>query len=146
MTVPAAPDAVWTVLADFGHLAEWARDVDHSCLTTEQAEGIGAARRVQVGPLTLVETVTEWEGGRSLAYTLDGLPPFVRRAVNRWVLEPAGPDHTTITLTLDMTPGPRPPMWPATMIATAVVRRATDRMLGGLTEAVRRADRLMATE
>jgi hypothetical protein len=120
------------VLARFDRIVDWAPDVGHSEAMTSPASGPGAARRVQAGGLTLVETVIEWDEGRALAYTLAGLPPFARRAVNRWVLEPAGPERTTVTLTVDVAPGPRPPMRVAAAIGTLVMRRANRRMLDGL--------------
>lgn len=131
-TVRATPDDIWAVLADFEHIADWAPSVGHSEAMTTAPVGVGSARRVQVGRLTLVETVTEWEPERSVAYTLDGLPPFVNTATNRWVLEPAGPERTTITLTADITPGPKPPMKLAAAILGRVLGRGNDQLLDGV--------------
>lgn len=114
---PAA--AVWKRLADYGRIAEWAGAVDHSSLMTARADGVGASRRIQTGSTVLLENVVEWEPESALAYELVGLPPVVSKAVNRWSLEPAG-DQTLITLTVEVTPGPRPPM---RLVARAVARR-----------------------
>ena len=83
------PGRVWDVLADFGQLSRWARNVDHSSLVTTQREGVGAARRVQVGRVVLIERVVTWEPNASLAYALEGLP-VVRGVVNAWTLEDDG--------------------------------------------------------
>lgn len=134
--ITAPPDAVWNVLADFGAIVTWAPDVDHSCLLTEQATGVGAARRIQAGRTTLVETVTEWTppaGGEPgvLAYRLDGLPKVIRSVTNRWVLTPSD-TGTSIVLTSTVDAGPRPPQ---RLVARLVARRlaaASDEMIAGL--------------
>lgn len=105
--VAGPPPAVWELLADFDAIVGWAPNVDHSCLLTEQADGVGAVRRVQAGPVALVERVVTWEPGLMIAYTIEGLPPVVRRAMNTWVLRPAD-DGTSVTLItdIDMARGP----------------------------------------
>lgn len=134
-TIHAPTEHVWSVLARFDRIVDWADDVVHSEAMTDPPFGVGAARRVQVRRLTLVETVLVWDEGSALAYTIQGLPPVVDRIVNRWDLEPAGPDHTTVTTTIDITPGPRPPMRVAAAIVTRVMGRANAKMLAGLDRA-----------
>ena len=56
-TIPASIDAVWAVLADFAAISQWAPNVDHSCLMSDQTEGVGMVRRIQTGRTTIVETV-----------------------------------------------------------------------------------------
>jgi len=129
--VPVGPDEVWAVLADLAGIVAWAPDVDHARLLTEQTEGVGAARRIQTGRLTLVETVTEWDPGAVLAYTIEGLPPVVGGAANRWTLAATGAGtHLTLTTTVD--PGHKPP---GRVVAPLLARRlakASDGMLAGL--------------
>jgi hypothetical protein len=103
---------------------------------TDPPFAVGSARRAQVGRLTLVETVTEFVEGSALAYTLEGLPPFVAAATNRWTLEPAGPGRTTVTLTADLRPGPKPPMRLATAVAARVVGRGNGKLLDALQAAI----------
>ena len=69
ITINSPPDVVWAALADFGAISAWAPNVDHSCLTTEQDQGVGSVRRVQVGRNALLERVVEWNEGQSLAYS-----------------------------------------------------------------------------
>jgi carbon monoxide dehydrogenase subunit G len=133
----APPLAVWNVLADFDRIVDWAPDVSHSSWMTEQTEGVGAARRVQVGSMTLVETATVWDEEDTLAYTIDGLPPIVSGVVTRWHLEPDA-SGTKVSVSSDVTPGPRPPM---RIAAKAVERRmaaANAKMLDGLVAAAER--------
>lgn len=127
----AGVDEVWAALADFGAIARWAPNVDHSCLLSERVEGIGAVRRIQAGRSTLLERVTEWEQGAILAYTIEGLPPVVRSVVNRWAVEPDG-GGTRVVLTSRVESGSRPPQ---RLVARAIGRRlgaASDQMLDGL--------------
>ena len=138
-TIAASPSEVWKRLSDFARIGEWAGAVDHSSPLTAQAEGVGASRRVQSGSTVLVENVIEWHPDSTLAYQLVGLPAVVDRVVNRWTLEPVG-DATRVTLTAEVTPGPRPPM---RLAAPAVARRlgAVNRtLIDDLATAVERSE------
>ena len=97
--VRAQPDVIWAVLADFGSASSWADGVDHCCLLRRgSGEPVGTARRIQVGRDTFVETITDFDADRTLAYDIDGLPPSVT-ASNRWTLHPESSGATTVTLT-----------------------------------------------
>ena len=76
-TIARQRDDVWAALAAFDDISTWAPNVDHSCLTTEQADDIGATRRVQVGRNAMLEEIVDWQPGRELAYSITGLPPVV---------------------------------------------------------------------
>jgi carbon monoxide dehydrogenase subunit G len=134
----AAPlDAVWEVLADFAAISSWAPNVDHSCLMSEQTEDVGTARRIQTGRTTLVETVTTWEPGATLAYSISGLPPVVRSVTNTWRIGASG-NSTLVVLTTEIDTGPKPPQQ---VIAKLVGRRlaaASEQMIAGLTEHLER--------
>jgi uncharacterized protein YndB with AHSA1/START domain len=131
-TIPASPQQVWDVLADFAAIGSWAPNVDHSCLLTEQESGLGTVRRIQTGRTTIVETVTAWEPGVMLSYSITGLPAVIRSVISTWRLEPyGGGASTTLTTAIDC--GPRPPQ---KLIAKAVGRKLgqpSDEMLAGLT-------------
>lgn len=131
-TVPASPDAVWAVLADFGSIAQWADNADHSCLLTEQESGVGMVRRIQAGRVTLVETVTTWQPGTELAYDIAGAPKVIRSLVNTWRLTP-NDGGTQVTLVTDVDAGPRPPQKLIARIAARQLAKASDTMLAGLT-------------
>ena len=129
----AAPASdLWSRLADFGAIARWAANVDHSCLLTHEDDaGVGAVRRVQVGRTTLLECVVRWEPEVALAYRLEGLPPIVRSVVNEWHLESAG-DATLVTLRTEIEPGPRPPEKAVAKLLGRRLAKASDVMLDGL--------------
>lgn len=133
--IPAPVDAVWALLADFAAISAWAPNVDHSCLLTEQAEGVGAVRRIQTDRTTILETVEHWEPGVTLSYRITGLPPVIKSVTNTWRIGSSG-GSTMVRLTTDIDTGPKPPQQ---MIAKAVGRRlatASEQMIAGLTEHV----------
>lgn len=133
--VDASPEDVWDVLADFGALARWAPDVDHSCLLRDGELDTGLARRVQVGRNALVETVAAIEPGRRLAYRIEGLPPVLRHVANEWVLEPRGAG-TEVSITSTVDAGPRPPQRLIARLAAVRFARASESLLAGLTAAL----------
>lgn len=130
--VAASADQVWAVLAEFESISAWAGFVDHSSLLTDQTEGVGMTRRIQTGRTTVVETVSAWEPGVSLAYEISGLPPVIKSVTNTWQLEASG-DDTMASITTKVDAGSRPPQ---RAIAKGVARRlakSSDEMLDGLT-------------
>lgn len=133
LAVPAQPDAVWDVLSDFATISAWAPDVDHSCLLSDQTEGVGMVRRIQTGRSTLRETVTRWEPGIALAYTITGLPPVIRSLTNEWSLALDG-SGTSVTVTTTVDAGPRPPQQAVARVIARKVATATNAMLAGLAE------------
>ena len=143
MKIEGSPDQVWAALGAFGGISRWAPNVDHSCLTTNQTEGVGCVRRVQVGRNALLERVVDWQEGERLSYAIDGLPPVVRSAVNTWALESDG-DSTTVTLTTEVDAGPRPPQQLVARVLGKVMAKASREMLAGLKAHVEQAD-LVAT-
>jgi hypothetical protein len=129
--IEAPHGAVWAVLADFESISTWADFVDHASLMTEQTEGIGLTRRIQMGRTTVTETVTAWDPGVMFSYAITGLPPVIESVTNTWRLGASG-DSTVVLLTTDIRTGPRPPQ---RAIGTAVARRlatSSEAMLSGL--------------
>jgi carbon monoxide dehydrogenase subunit G len=132
-SMPAEPELVWSVLADFGTLARWAPGVDHSCLLAEQHEGVGTVRRVQVGRSTLVESVVAWAPAETLSYEIAGLPFMLEQVTNTWTLEPqTGGTKVTLTTEIDVGSGPLKRM--AAKVAGHKFAGASEEMLDGLAE------------
>jgi hypothetical protein len=123
--------AVWELLADFESISTWADFVDHASLMTEQTEGVGMTRRIQMGRTTVTETVTAWEPGVTFSYVIGGLPPVIESVTNTWRLGASG-DSTVVLLSTDVRTGARPPQ---RAIGKAVARRlakSSEAMLSGL--------------
>ncbi|MFV1989145.1 MAG: SRPBCC family protein, partial [Acidimicrobiales bacterium] len=123
----------WPAKTDFGAISDWAPDVDHSCLLTEGHTGVGTTRRIQAGRITLLETITRWDPGLSLAYTIEGLPT-VRLVKNEWQLDPVAAG-TLVSLITRIEPGPKPVH---KLVAKALSRKltgASKQMLSGLEKA-----------
>jgi len=131
LSIARPPAEVWAALADFGAISRWAPNVDHSCLTTTVVDGVGATRRIQTGRATVLETVTEWEPERRLAYSISGLPAVIRSVTNTWRLDDRG-DTTRVTLTSTIDAGPRPPQQVVARIVGRVLGKASRQMLAGL--------------
>lgn len=119
------------MLADFGNIARWAPNAEHSCLLSEQTEGVGTVRRVQAGRFVLVERVTVWQPELMLAYTIDGMPPPIRQATNTWIVRPHDVGASVTVLTeIDAGSGPA-----RRFVAVVAARRlggAATKMLDGL--------------
>lgn len=131
---------VWDRLAEFGAIADWADNVDHSCVMQRSGEGppagIGAVRRVQVGRRTLLERVVVWESPKELAYEIEGLPPVVTRAQNRWTLTGRGSGSTVVTLTTTIDCGPRPPQKLVARLLAERLAKDSETMLAGLAASI----------
>jgi uncharacterized protein YndB with AHSA1/START domain len=125
--VPAPVDEVWATLSAFAEIARWAPQIEHACLLDAGPVGVGTSRRVQVGRLTLVERIIEWDPPRTLAYRIEGLPPAAGTVTNRWDLAPDdGGTRAVLTTTIDA--GRRPPQ--------RLVARVLGRRLGAASEAL----------
>lgn len=134
-TVAATPEAVWGVLADFGALSSWAKNVDHSCLLEhgEAGAGIGTSRRVQVGRNTIVERITELNEPTTLGYDVEGLPRLAGRVNNTWTVAPAGPASAAVTLTTTVGIGTNPVARLAERTLCRFLAKESDALLAGLT-------------
>lgn len=129
--IEASVEDVWAVLADFESISTWADFVDHSSLMTEQAEGVGTKRRIQMDRTTVVETITAWEPGVAFSYSITGLPPVIKSVTNTWRIGASG-NSTMVWVTTEVETGRRPPQL---AIANGVARRlakSSDAMLAGL--------------
>jgi hypothetical protein len=128
--INASSDQIWQVLSDFDSISTWSGVVDHSTYLTPENSGIGSARRIQQGANTLIETVTEWNEGELLAYTLSGLPPVFRSATNCWRIS-QNETPTKVSLTIELLPV-RPPAALPAAIASRVIAGVNKKLLRDL--------------
>lgn len=132
-TIAARPQAIWSVLADFGSLSTWVDNVDHSCVTNDGPDGgpLGTTRRVQVGRNALLERITEFGPPATLAYDITGLPKRLRKVSNRWTLQETG-NSTVVTLTSQVEIGGGPLARLAERIVGRAMAKQSDALLAGL--------------
>ncbi|HJM98781.1 MAG TPA: SRPBCC family protein [Acidimicrobiales bacterium] len=97
----------WEVLASFESISDWADNVSHSCLLSNQLEGVGTCRRIQTGNSSVTEHVTRWEDLRYLSYEIRGLPPVFKQVLNTWSLKPSE-IGVQLSLTIEIIPIRRP--------------------------------------
>jgi carbon monoxide dehydrogenase subunit G len=138
-TIDASPDEVWKVLADFAAISGWAPNVDHSCLLSEQTEGVGTVRRIQTAGMTVVETVETWTIGEAVGYRITGLPPVIKSVTNTWRLTASG-DATAVVLTTEIDAGQRPPQKAIAKVVGRKLAAASDEMIAGLTTRLEQGD------
>lgn len=87
--VPATPERVFAVLEDLDSWPRWFVDFRKAAKTSEGAFGVGATRRVKVGPLSLEERFVAWEPGRRFSFTmLDVNLPLLASMLEDWQLTP----------------------------------------------------------
>lgn len=129
--LPAPVDEVWCTLAAFGGISTWAPNVDHSRSLGPFNGGVGAARRVQVGRLGLIETVTTWDPPCRLAYQVAGLPPQLGCVTYEWNLV-SDQSQTKVTVITTVQAGRS---LPHRLVAWLAVRRlaaTSEQLLTGL--------------
>ena len=97
-------DAVWTKLADFGGLADWMPGVK-TCET--EGDGVGAVRRVAMGPAEVVERLEAFDPtARSLSYSIvEGPIPVQNYLATVSVREAGDGCHVDWTAKFDLPDG-----------------------------------------
>ena len=105
--IASSVSEVWDVLASFESISDWAGNVSHSCLLSDQFVGVGTCRRIQTGNSSVTEHVTRWEELRYLSYEIRGLPPVFKHVLNTWSLEPSK-IGVQLSLTIEIIPIRRP--------------------------------------
>ena len=130
INISCSPTEAWEVLSSFGEISSWASNVSHSCLLSNQQEGVGTFRRIQTGNSSVTEHVTRWDDSRFLAYEIRGLPPVFKEITNTWTLEPSE-IGVQLSLTVEIIPIRRPAT-PIAGIASLIFGRINSGMLKDL--------------
>lgn len=132
--------SVWDVCADFPNLADHWGGLKGSRPVGDQTHGVGARRQVDLAPVgTLVETVTAWEEGRTIATTNQpsALVPL-KQAESRLTLEPDG-DGTAITFDYRYVPRGGPMGRLTGPVIDRMLRTNFESMLAAIEEAALKA-------
>tara|TARA_B100001778_G_scaffold20028_1_gene15023 strand:+ start:1244 stop:1753 length:510 start_codon:yes stop_codon:yes gene_type:complete len=130
INIASSVSEVWDVLASFESISNWADNVSHSCLLSDQLKGVGTSRRIQSGNSSVTEHVTRWEDLRHLSYEIQGLPPLFKKVLNTWSLEPSE-IGVQLSLTIEIIPIRRP-VTPIAGLACLVFGRINAGMLKDL--------------
>lgn len=94
--IDASAADVWRWLARLEAIALWSETVRTATCEPGRDAGVGAERLCTLGGgITLVETWTAWDEGRSFTYEGRGLPG-VKVARNTWTIEPHAPLRTLL--------------------------------------------------
>jgi len=128
--IASSVSEVWDVLASFESISDWADNVSHSCLLSDQLKGVGTCRRIQSGNSSVTEHVIRWEELRHLSYEIQGLPPVFKQVLNTWSLEPSE-IGVELSLTIEIIPIRRP-VTPIAGLACLAFGRINTRMLKDL--------------
>lgn len=138
--VAASSASVWAVFAEFPDLADHWSGIKASRLIGDQRQGVGARREVDLAPVgSMVETVTEWEEGRTIATRNEpsALVPF-KQAESVLVLEPVG-DETAITFDYRYVPRGGPMGRLSAPVIDKMLRKTFEGMLDAVEKVARDA-------
>lgn len=108
LTINAPADRVWRIVAhDFAKIGQWASGVAHSTINkvADIPEGAVVGGRVCAVPGfgEIHETFTAYdETSKTFTYDATGLPFFVRRAENEWVVQEIDSNTTRVSFSADM--------------------------------------------
>ena len=112
ISIDAAVQAVWTVLADeFIDVAAWGPGVNSSVRNPETPEGLNGSRyggricEVEGLGKTTERIVAYDAQARTLSYTLEAenLPPFIKTLEVTWTASPDGAERCTVDNQLQVT-------------------------------------------
>ncbi len=139
--VPASSKRIWALVADYPNLADLWDGLKGSRSIGDQTQGVGARRQVDLVPVgTMVETVTHWEDGRTIATKNEpsALVPF-NHAESELTLEPDG-DETAITFNYRYVPRGGPLGRVTGPVIDSMLRSSFEKMLAAIEKAALASD------
>ncbi len=100
VTINASTADVWHVLSDFSAVDTWVPFVQSSHIEGDIERGVGIERRCDLGKSGKIsETVTGWDEGKGLAYSVSGFGPMVGLQ-NSWSIRKIDQSHSLVTVNL----------------------------------------------
>ena len=96
--IAASSEKVWAVLSDLERIPLWVPAIKRAHCPA-QRRGVGASRICELKQATILETIVEWEEGRSFRYRGEGAP-MMKSATNLWAVEARGAE-TMVTSTAE---------------------------------------------
>lgn len=102
-TIPASPQAVWDVLADFPNISQWNSGVKTSH-ATGPVEGVGAMRHCELAPLgSLEEVVSAWEERSKMTVEIEASRLPLKRGEVTFDFSSEDDTATTVVVTYNYT-------------------------------------------
>ncbi len=105
--IEASAEKVWDVLADFGNVSVFNPSVAESHSTTEETNGVGAARHcdLTVGGATIEERIVDWNEGSSYTIEIyDGSRNPFAKALGTLAVEPLGEGRSLVSMSFEWKP------------------------------------------
>jgi carbon monoxide dehydrogenase subunit G len=134
ITINAPRQRVWEILANIGAVHEYSQNVQNSYYVSDKAQGVGAARKCELGGSTWVEErAIAWQDNRG--YTLqvaegEGLGPLESMVVAFELSDAGRETKVRQTMSYNMKGGILRPLLNA--LARGQMRKAVDVNLNGL--------------
>jgi len=103
ITINASKQKVWDIVSNLGDIYKFHPGVSKSYYTTEEAEGVGAARICELLPAgKILETVKNWEEGSGFLLQIDPIEkaPPVKNFCGHFELEEINHHSTKVSLTI----------------------------------------------
>lgn len=95
---------VWDIISDLGAIYKFNPGVSKSYYTTDQKEGVGAARICELQPAgKILETVKNWKKGSGFLLQIDPIEkaPPIKNFSGLFELESLDLDRTQLSVTID---------------------------------------------
>jgi ribosome-associated toxin RatA of RatAB toxin-antitoxin module len=102
--IDSSIEDIWKVVSNLGDIYKFNPGVSKSYYSTEQTEGVGAARICELYPIgKILETATDWEDGKSFLLKIDTIEkaPPVKNFTGKFELNAIGRNQTEVSLTLN---------------------------------------------
>ncbi|MCZ6899392.1 MAG: SRPBCC family protein [Bacteroidetes bacterium] len=103
ITINASKQKVWDIVSNLGDIYKFHPGVSKSYYTTEEVEGVGAARICELLPAgKILETVKNWEEGSGFLLQIDPIEkaPPVKNFSGHFELEEINHHTTAVSLTI----------------------------------------------
>jgi carbon monoxide dehydrogenase subunit G len=104
--INAPKNEVWSMIADLGGVVNFHPFVDKSYYTTDQKEGVNAARICELNMgVTVQETAVEWVEGESVTLEIEYIkgpkPPFLSNVIGKLAVRDDGNGGTIVDMGID---------------------------------------------
>ncbi|MCZ6898723.1 MAG: SRPBCC family protein [Bacteroidetes bacterium] len=103
VTINASKQSVWKIISNLGDIYKFNPGVSKSYYTTDEVEGVGAARICELLPAgKILETVKSWEDGSGFVLQIDPIEkaPPVKDFTGHFQLKEINLNSTNVSLTV----------------------------------------------